>query len=92
MQVANLRSDNISFFVRFTRPHHSVTSKTLSRWVREVLGKAGVNTAIWDPHSIRSASSAHLRASSNVDAISLCKRADWSLTSGTYERFYKKFI
>ena len=87
-----LRSDQKSFFVGLTRPHKSVTSKTLSCWVREVLGAAGIDVSEWDPHSTRSASAAHLRDASNLDAISLCMRADWSLTSGTFQKFYEKYV
>ena len=73
------------------KPHKSVSSKTLSRWVQETLKEAGVDTSLWDPHSVRAAASAHLRAN-NMDAVALCKRADWSLTTDTYNRFYKKYV
>ena len=48
------------------RPHKSVTSKTLSRWVREVLGAAGIDTSQWDPHSTRAASAAHHLSNNSI--------------------------
>ena len=48
------------------RPHKSVTSKTPSRWVREVLGAAGIDTSQWDPHSTRAASAAHHLSNNSI--------------------------
>ena len=85
-------NDDCAFFVSLTPPHKSVSSQTLSRWVRDMLGEVGVDVATFQPHSCRAAAAAHLRKVKNLDYIELCRRADWSLTSGTYKKFYQCYV
>ena len=49
-------------FVSFQKPHLVVSKNTLARWVKTVMQMANIDTCIFKPHSIRSASpSAALR-------------------------------
>ena len=90
LQVSLLMANRTSFFVSFKKPHNVVTSKTLSRWICSLLTDAGVDTTLFQPHSTRSAAGVLL--SKALSSIELCKLADWSSRSGTYEKFYQRFL
>lgn len=87
-----LRGDKKSFFVSYVTPHKSVTSRTLSRWIKCVLASAGVDTSIWDPHAVRAASSAHHSGARNLDLGQICRLADWSLRSGVFQKLYDRYV
>ena len=89
--MSNIRGDSKLFFVSFVKPHKSVTAQTLARWVKEILTTAGIDPVIWQPHSVRAASSA-LHAAKNLDLAQICKLADWSMASGVFVKFYKQYI
>jgi len=89
-RVSLLTANRTSFFVSFKKPHNVVTSKTLSRWICSLLTDAGVDTTLFQPHSTRSAAGVLL--SKALSSIELCKLADWSSRSGTYEKFYQRFL
>jgi len=91
-KVSGIRGDSDSFFVSYVAPHKSVTSKTLSRWVKSILSSAGVDTQLWDPHAVRSAASAHQSAVRNLDLGQICRLADWSLSSGVYQKFFNRYV
>jgi len=89
-RVSTVRKDQTSFFVTSIKPHGPASSKTLSRWTLSLLSSSGVDTTIFKSHSTRSASVAFMqRTLSNHE---ICKVADWSTTSGVYERFYQRYL
>ena len=92
LQVSSIRGDKVSFFVSYVRPHKSVTARTLARWMQQTLTKAGVNPQIWAPHSVRAAASSHHSTAHNLDLGQICKLADWSMASGVYKKFYKRYM
>jgi len=77
--------------VGLVEPHASISSQTLARWMKILLTSAGIDASVWKPHSVRSASSAHLRARKNLDLLQVCKLADWAKVSGTYLKFYHRY-
>ena len=91
-QVAAIRGDFDTFFVSYVAPHKSVTSKTLSRWIKTILASAGVDTKLWDPHAVRSAASSHQTTVRHLDLGQICRLADWSLSSGVYQKFYCCYV
>ena len=90
-QVLPIRGDYKFFFVSFVTPYKSVTSRTLARWLKIVLESASVDTSVWDPHALRSASSAYHK-NRNLDLGQICRLADWSLTSGVFKKFYDMYV
>ena len=56
----------------------------------DILSDSGVDTAVYKAHATRSAAGAHLSKTLNVQQI--CQLADWSTTSGTYEKFYLRYL
>ena len=83
-----LREKENSFFISYTRPHKRVTTQTLSRWIKNCMQRAGVDTGIYKAHSTRAAStSAAAKAELPLDQILV--RAGWS-SEKTFRKFYRK--
>lgn len=88
-RTASLREpDNDFLFVTYKRPHTRASKDILSRWVKQTLTSAGVNTTLFTSHSVRhAATSAALRKGVSVDSIG--KTVGWTQHS-TFARFYNR--
>jgi len=76
-------------FVSLTRDHKPVTVQTISRWIKTVLSKSGVDTSVFKGHSTRHASSSSaLKQGIAVDIIRA--RAGWTPDSNVFARFYNR--
>ena len=79
-----------SLFLSFVKPHKPVTTSTISRWLKSVLGKVGVDTSVFKGHSTRSACSSKVFSKgATIDQILKC--GNWSSKS-IWQKFYKKDI
>ncbi len=63
------------FFIISKPPHTPATTTTISRWLREVLQKAGINSSLYKAHSTRAAASS--KASKFVPLQKVLEAADW---------------
>ena len=73
-----------------TKPPIKVASQdTLWRWVREVMGAAGIDLTIFSPHSTRSAASS--KAALRLPLFSIPALVGWSRES-TFAKFYRRPI
>lgn len=88
----SLRSDNDDFlFISHKKPNKSVTSQTLSKWIKNTLYESGIDTSIFSAHSTRHAStSAASRLGVNIDVIR--STAGWSGSSHVFGKFYHRGI
>nr|CAI5865786.1 unnamed protein product [Callosobruchus analis] len=76
-------------WITFQKPHKVATKATLSRWVKNALEMAGVDTKIFKPHSSRHAStSAASRTGVSLDVIK--DSGGWSKNSATFANFYNR--
>ncbi|KAJ8909370.1 hypothetical protein NQ315_008936 [Exocentrus adspersus] len=84
------RDQNAKFlFISTKKPYVQATKQTLSRWVREMLKMAGIDTQVFKPHSTRhSSTSAALRQGMPVETI--CKTAGWTARSSTFAKYYNR--
>ena len=73
-------------FLTSRRPFRRARPGTLGQWIKDCLGRAGVDTGKFTAHSTRSASSSQARAR-GVPIAEILKVANWSSRS-TFERFY----
>ena len=76
--------------ISYKKPHKAVTTSTISRWCKAILGKAGINIDKYSSHSTRSTST----SKANTKGLSLSeinKAAGWNETT-TFRRFYDKPI
>ena len=71
-RTASLRSGD-QLFISWVKPHKPVSPDTISRWLKLVLGQAGINVVLYTAHSVRSAATSA--------AESIMKTAGWSNSS-----------
>lgn len=70
-------------------PYRPASKQTLSRWVKETMINAGIDSDLFSPHSTRHAStSAALRKGLSLDKIR--KTAGWTDKSSIFARFYNR--
>ena len=82
----NLRSST-KLLVSFIKPYGAVTSSTIGRWIKTMLGLAGINTELFSAHSTRCTSTSKATASVSTDVI--LATAGWTEES-TFRKFYNK--
>lgn len=86
-----LRGEIENLFISTKRPHKSVGSQTISRWVKSVLCSSGIDTTSFSAHSTRHAStSAAYRSGVSIDVIR--RTAGWSGSSLVFGKFYQRPI
>lgn len=86
----NLRRDSKQLFISYRKPHAPVSKDTISRWIRSVMQKAGIDTSIYKAHSTRSASSSAAR-DNHVPIADILSTAGWA-NEKTFTTFYDKPI
>ena len=89
-KTKDLRPEHSTFFISYVPPHKSVTSKTIARWVTDILDNAGINIKTYKAHSVRSASSSSAHAK-GLSLKEIGKAAGWT-NFKTFGKFYKKPI
>ncbi|VEN38889.1 unnamed protein product [Callosobruchus maculatus] len=83
------RKDTQFLFPTYKKPHHRATAQTISRWLKDVLNKSGIDTSLFKAHSVRhAASSAAFRAGANIECIR--NAAGWTEKSNTFAKFYNR--
>ena len=75
-------------FLALKKPHMSVSTGTIFRWLKEMLRMAGINN--YTAHSIRAASTSAAR-SKGISVRDILRTGNWSRES-TFNRFYNKTI
>ena len=77
-KTAALRHDaNSMFFISYAPPHKPVSSRTLARWVSDILHKAGIHTKTFKSHSLRSTSTLNA-FSGGLSFTEITKEAGWT--------------
>ena len=64
-RTRSIRNSN-SLFISYCKPHKAAICTTIARWTRVLLTKAGINTAIFKAHSVRSASTSAAKSANLV--------------------------
>lgn len=89
-RTENLRGCEHRLFISFIKPHKAVVSSTLSRWIKTLMQKAGIDTGKFKPHSIRGSSASKAKMS-GVSLPEIMKTAGWS-SAKTFADFYDRPI
>ena len=89
-RTASLRKNNTDLFISYVRPHKSVTVNTISRWLRTVMIRAGIDIKKYCVHSIRSATAAKAK-SCMVPVNTILTSVGWS-NAKTFGKFYDKQV
>ena len=89
-KLCSVGEDGSNLFIAVRKPHKSVTSATISRWMRNLMAESGIDVDQFKPHSVRAAATS---AASNlgVSIKDILKTANWARES-TFLRFYHKPI
>jgi hypothetical protein len=82
------RNKSVSLLLSFVKPFKPVTKDTISRWIKTVMERSGIDTKIYTSHSVRAASTSKAKACM-VPITDIMKVAGWSQES-TFTRFYHK--
>ena len=77
-------------FITVGKPHRPATSNTISRWIKQGLADAGIDTNVYTAHSCRSASSSKAKEV-GIPVTEILKRGGWTKDS-TFRKFYEKDI
>lgn len=89
-RTKDLRNQEDYLFISFSKPHQRVTSQTISRWIKESLTAAGIDTSVYKSHSTRAAAvSAAKRA--DLPISNILTQAGWA-NEQTFRKFYDKSL
>ena len=69
--------------ISYVRPHREVSKDTIARWVRTVMMGAGLDVAIFKPHSTRSAAASKAKRAC-VPLSDILRHAEWSASKHTF--------
>ena len=75
-------------FISYQKPHDSVTTDTVGRWLRKVLENSGLDVRKYGAHSTRAASTSAAKTG-NISIQSIMDAAGWS-NAETFRKFYDK--
>ena len=89
-QTQGLRGDEDKLFISYQKPHKAVSRNTVSRWAKEVLETAGIDTKVYSAHTTRAASTSKAFGKP-VPLDVLMKAAGWQ-SENTFHKFYNKPI
>jgi site-specific recombinase XerD len=82
------RGEHTQLLLSYVKLFKPVSKATLSRWIKEVLKSAGIDTEKYAPHSTRAASTSKCR-SKGLQMDEIMKTAG-RINAGTFARFYGK--
>lgn len=89
-RTADIRKSD-SLFLAIKKPHNSVGTQTLSRWLKHTLSECGIDASLFSAHSTRHAATSRAR-SLGVSVDTIRNTAGWSGRSQTFARFYQRLI
>lgn len=84
-----LKNEEGRLFFTHAKPHHIASKDTVARWVREAMRFAGINTDVFKPHSIRSASTSKAKAK-GVPMDVILRHGTWSQSSTFFKFYYRE--
>ena len=90
LEVTQPLRNQTQLLISFTRPHKAVSRDTISRWLKEVLSKSGIDTKLFTAYSTRAASLSAAKAKDTPMDIIL-SAGGWSNAS-TFAKYYNKAI
>ena len=85
-----LRKGSDQLLVSYQKPYQPVSTDTISRWLKTVLAKSGIDTSVFKGHSTRAASTS-AAAVCKVPLSTILDNAG-SSNATTFGKFYKKPI
>ena len=78
------------FFLATIKPHRGTTGATIGTWLKAILERVRLDTAIFNGHSTRAASTSSVRGK-GASIADIIKTGNWS-NSSTWQKFYNRNI
>ncbi|KAJ8944037.1 hypothetical protein NQ317_011906 [Molorchus minor] len=82
-------ADQEFLFITLRPPYRRATTQTLAGWIKEILGKSGVNTTVFSAYSTRHAATS-AAFGSGVPIESIRKSAGWTKNSKVFYQYYNR--
>ena len=73
-------------FLSYIKPLKPVTSQRLANWIKDILGKAGIDPSLFKVHTVKGAFST-AASTKGILIENILRTADWS-TESTFQQFY----
>ena len=89
-RTVNIRNDSSKLLISYQKPFKPVSKDTISRWLKILLGKAGIDTKSFTAHSTRSTSSSAAK-NNGLPVNIIMDKVGWSSFSN-FSKFYDKPI
>ena len=88
-RTASLRKSTKQLLICYVVPHGPASKDTISRWIRQTMKDAGIDTSVFKPHSTRGAATSAAKAAkaANVPIREIVNTAGWRSDS-TFAKFY----
>lgn len=90
-KTKEVRGSIVTLFVSFKKPHKAVGTQTLSRWIKSVMLKSGIDINVFSAYSTRHAATSSAKRK-GVSIAEIRKTAGWSEGSQTFARFYDRVV
>jgi hypothetical protein len=85
-----VRCKTNKLLLSYVKPYGPVSRDTVSRWIKTVMFRSGVNTDMFSAHSVRGASSSKAKLNA-VPVSAILEKAGWS-NCKTFSRFYDREV
>ena len=80
------RWSDTALFLTTVKPYKGASRDTIACWIKNTMQETGINTALFSPHSCRSAATSKVNAS-GTSITTILQSPGWSRTS-TFKKFY----
>ena len=90
LEARNALSNDGAFFVTQVKPWNKAAPDTIARWIKTVLGWAGIDSGKYTAHSCRAAATSSA-VFNGISLTTILKSASWSNVT-TFKNFYYKEI
>ncbi|XP_070559449.1 uncharacterized protein [Ptychodera flava] len=87
-RTENFRDNETKLFISYVKPHKAVSKASISRWIREVMTRSGIDTDKFKAHSVRAVATSRAKQSF-VPVEHILATAGWSSLC-TFAKFYDK--
>lgn len=83
-----LRGHHVKLLISYRKPFAPVSRDTISRWVRMMMCRAGLDINKYAPHSCRAATVAAAK-NANIPVVEIMKRVGWA-SAQVFATYYEK--
>ena len=89
-RTGSFKKGHSKLLLSFRRPYGLVTKDTISRWIKEIMFRSGIDVETFKAHSVRSASVTKAKKA-NIPMSIILGKAGWS-SAHTFATYYDKQI